>query len=659
VSDPIPPRHSTLPLDATVDEFGDPVSRPVRVRLYPGQAWILVATAVGIVVALLSLYTVRGFRFPLGADAPVYLWWARLASVDGLSAVGTRPGVPALLLVLSGTLGAPLTAVTAALEAVLAAVVGLAATALVRDRVGAWRWAWTLAGVLAGTFAVHLAIGYIASLTFATLFLAAAAMLIDRRTVRDLGPSVAAAALLGSGGLAHPIFLGVGAGILLLTALIVFLERLRVGLEQSEAVHLVGATLGGGAILGGGMLALLPGPGAIDAITSKDGLLRHAGLGGELAHLYRERLLQHWARYVEYISIPLGVVGFADVEDDLLQRFFLSWFAALVAGVAFCLTTGLAPPDRFVTFGFVVPILAGLGLARVFRWLRQRNVALAWILSVSLVGAMVAGAGITWWRQKPFIGPAEVAAATAAGSTTVDLRPAHFPLVFIVDDSDATAAFLAPRAENLIRASVPPDRIRDVHVYVGTLDNYLHDRPTLRGDPEFDALSRLYLSEIRAAGGPGNAMTFLLQPFAPSDFAAAQRGGRAPFAPGAIVLNDADLLVRGTVTGPFDTLDASSPLLTFVTGAGMLVLLFVVGFGWALCSARDPVHAFALAPAFGVAALILGGFVIDRVGVPLTGAGPPAISAVAAAGGYALWWWRRRNFLRRARERKPEAEAPA
>jgi hypothetical protein len=45
----------------------------------------------------------------------------------------------------------------------------------------------------------------------------------------------------------------------------------------------------------------------------------------------------------------------------------------------------------------------------------------------------------------------------------------------------------------------------------------------------------------------------------------------------------------------------------------------------------------ALAPVFGLAALILAGLVADRVGVPLDGwVGPTAVSTVAGCGGYLL-----------------------
>ncbi|MFM8945008.1 MAG: TldD/PmbA family protein, partial [Actinomycetota bacterium] len=42
----------------------------------------------------------HGWHTPVGPDAPVYLWWARIAGVEGLSAVGERVGEPALALAL-------------------------------------------------------------------------------------------------------------------------------------------------------------------------------------------------------------------------------------------------------------------------------------------------------------------------------------------------------------------------------------------------------------------------------------------------------------------------------------------------------------------------------------------------------------------------------
>ncbi|MGH2528245.1 MAG: hypothetical protein ACRDH0_02730, partial [Actinomycetota bacterium] len=159
-----------------------PASRPDVVALATLTA--------GLTAWFLGLFVVRGFDFPVGPDIPVYLWWTRLAAHDGLSAV-TRPGVPAAALVLAGTLHLPLTAILAGLECALGVMVGLAAAALVKarkveradvdvledenDRMH--RATWVLAGILAGTFAVHLATGYLASLAFAALFVAAAVAL--------------------------------------------------------------------------------------------------------------------------------------------------------------------------------------------------------------------------------------------------------------------------------------------------------------------------------------------------------------------------------------------------------------------------------------------------------------------------------------------------
>jgi hypothetical protein len=99
---------------------------------------VLGAVAVVLVVFFLGLYPLRGFRFPLGSDAPVYLWWSRLAASQGLSAVGARSGLPALALMLSSILHLPLMQVVGGVGAALGTAVGLAAAALVRSGLRAW-----------------------------------------------------------------------------------------------------------------------------------------------------------------------------------------------------------------------------------------------------------------------------------------------------------------------------------------------------------------------------------------------------------------------------------------------------------------------------------------------------------------------------------------
>ena len=108
---------------------------------------------------------------------------------------------------------------------------------------------------------------------------------------------------------------------------------------------------------------------------------------------------------------------------------------------------------------------------------------------------MAAGAFISWSRQQPFISPLEVQRATTAAGIADGLPPGT-PLVFIVDDDDATVSFLATRAANVIGASMPPDRVADVFIYVGTTQNFLFGAPTSRGSIEYDAMSDLYLDDI-------------------------------------------------------------------------------------------------------------------------------------------------------------------
>src|SRR5206468_2906780 len=70
----------------------------------------------------------------------------------------------------------------------------------------------------------------------------------------------------------------------------------------------------------------------------------------------------------------------------------------------------------------------------------------------------------------------------------------------------------------------------------------------------------------------------------------------------------------------------------------VLALLAAVGYGWARTVVRDAVDAAALAPVFGVAALMLVATAFDRVGLRL-GAWwvGTAASALAGLGGYLAW----------------------
>ena len=548
-------------------------------------------------------FVARGAGFPVGPDAPVYLWWSRLAGADGLSAIANRPGAPALSLVLEGTLALSVAQATAAVEVVMGVAVGLASAALVRRRAGAL--GSTLAGLLAGTFAVHLAAGYLANLVTAAAFLAAGALLDDPRR----RAAILAAFVLAGGGLAHPQFLLLGVAILLVAAAIAWRS------DRHEAFRIAGTAVGGAAALAIGLLAVRPGAPPLEVDTSKDAFLRRAGLTSELRSAYLDRFVHRWTRYVQWVSVPLAAIGFTAPNGNA-GRILRSWFVLTFVGVTLALVTGSLPADRFLTFGFAIPILAAFGLVRLWRRLERRR-ALAGVVTAALTITMLAGSAIAWNRQDPFLSQEEGRALLVASQAVSRLEPGT-PLAFLVNEPDDTVSFLATRAGNVIRAGVPPDRIRDVVVVVPSLD-------AGTGSDERGARERLTARDLAAAEDRAgrSAAVIVLTPFDEMDRPA-----------GAIQIGSA--LVTGSVHA-VDPLDPASAARIAWAAIATFALLWVAGFGWARIGLADTITAAAAAPAIGGAMLILVATALDALGVPLGRAtGALAASALAGGGGYLI-----------------------
>lgn len=584
-----------------------------------------------ILAVLLAPFVRHGFGFGVGPDIPVYLWWTRVGASAGLTLVGERPGSPALFAVLAGATRLPVAAVTAGFEAASGAAIGAVTAMLVRaagamagERRGT-RAAWVLAGLLAGLFTVHLA-GYLANLALAAPFVAAAVCLATG-TRRG---AAAAGILLGGGGLAHPRFFLIG--VVVLAGVAVWsLARGERG-WSSDAGRVAIAALGGGAVVAGGLLLMAVGPAGRPVDTSKDGFLRRAGLADAVRHAYLERFLHRWTRYVQWLCLPLSALGLMRT-GGFARRVLAAWTALVVVGVPIGLLTGWFPADRLITFGFSIPALAGVGVVAVWIWL-ERRLWLATIVAASLVALMAAGALIAWSRQRPFVSPLEVERATTAGRIADTLAPGT-PLVFIVDDADTTASFLATRAANVLRAAMPPDRASDVYVYVGTPRNFLAGEPTIRGSAEYDALSRLYLGDIPRSSS-GSPVGFVLAPF---DRTPAGRSDPGVYrrARGVFTTIPGPSLAGSPLPAARDPLEPSSPAGIVVAAFAILGLTGAVGLGWARWTGLDLLAAIATAPAFGVATLAVGGVAWDRLGLPLSGGWGPAVVALLAAGaGYAL-----------------------
>lgn len=544
----------------------------------------------------------------------------RAAGNDGLSVIGERPGTPAFMLTVAGTLHLSPVQVTAGIEVAAGVAVGLASCAFARACEGTSRAAWVLGGALAGTFAVHLVAGYLSNLLFAVAFLGACAALSTGRR----RATAAAAALLGAGGLAHPQFFVPGAVILLLVAGWALLRG-----DEGEFGRIAWAVGGSAVVVVLGLLSMLIGPTRLSVDTSRDGFLRRAGLRDQVRGAYTDRFVHRWTRYVQWASLPLAAAGSSRARGTG-GRILRAWLVVIVAGIPLGLVTGLFPADRLITFGYAVPILAGSGAV----WLYERLAATragrrpAAVACAVLLVAMAAGSFIAWARQAPFI-TQEQTAQLEVLNRYVAGAPADATVVVRVDSGDEIATFAATQAANLIRASVPADRIGNVHVAVAT------DQTAGPSDEERRLLSEITAREARTAIADANGRVLFarLDVFFPFGLTQDVENLDGPaVAPGVRI--DARGFAPDPAPEPIDPLEPSSPSGIMASSIAVLALLWVAGYGWAR-TAMDRTAAVAVAPAFGVAALTLVAVVAERAGLPLDGwAGPTVASALAGSGGY-------------------------
>ena len=229
---------------------------------------------------------------------------------------------------------------------------------------------------------------------------------------------------------------------------------------------------------------------------------------------------------------------------------------------------------------------------------------------------MLAGSAIAWNRQDPFLSEDEVRALLSRTRPSPGCEPGT-PLAFLVNEPDDTVSFLATRAGNVIRAGVPPDRIRDVVVVVPPLD-------AGAGSGERGALERLTARDLAAAedrAGRSAAVIVLT---------AVRRGGpadgRDPDRPGARHRRRGTPSIRSNPRRPRASRGRRSRRSRCC--------------GWPATAGRgsgsaDTITAAAAAPAIGAAVLILVATALDALGVPLGRAtGALAASALAGGGGY-------------------------
>jgi hypothetical protein len=242
---------------------------------------------------------------------------------------------------------------------------------------------------------------------------------------------------------------------------------------------------------------------------------------------------------------------------------------------------------------------------------------------------MLAGSGIAWNRQEPFMTEGEVQAITAANRYIADRPPGGVSL-FVVNGEGPELSFLATRAANVIRAGVPPSRIRDAFVYVPP------PAPGAEASATRRALTRLTKRDLMRAGFDGPMrpldLAFVVKAFDPVDYADPEAfRPKAEIGPGVKRIHPTGAFAR-----PADAVDPLEPVSAWGlvwASIATLALLSVVGFGWARIGLEDPVRAASISPAVGAAALILVAVGLDALGVSLGSTGGAIAASVLAGGG--------------------------
>jgi hypothetical protein len=320
----------------------------------------------------------------------------------------------------------------------------------------------------------------------------------------------------------------------------------------------------------------------------------------------------------------------------------LAWCAVALAGyLGFVVFHLDIPAHRFLAFALAVPILAVLGLLFLGTLVGRawRPLGVAVVLAGLALGAWTSHD--TWFETRPWIsqGKIDQSVAMAAYLEQAGIEAGR-PVVFLLADRDASYVALMT---HMIRATLPAERIADAYFYAGSAQDYLAERPTPDTTGQPGGLSERYFSFMRD--------TYARDPVAllPKLFDDRYFDAWATAHPETLVAPDL-AVVRGPV--PTSLAPAPSPVAPASTfwlallAVGSLAALGAVGLGWTvglLGPWLRPLEVVAFSPAVGIAALVMGGVVLDRLGVRLVGGGGVAVLVAVAAVGAGLAVWRVRS----------------
>ena len=637
------------------------------------RADLLTATACAVFVLAfyVVLYPLHGYRVPIGSDTPVYVWWSRLSAAIGIGGLGTRSRalMAGLIATLARVTGTSDGAVAESLGPALGASLALGAGALVQAALGRDRLRFVLAAVLTGSFLSLMVAGYLSSVAFGSMFLAVLAVLATATRGTRWSGVVAGAALLAAAGLSHLLFLAL-AGAVLAGAIVALLplsrRQVRAGSNPTgtPAARVAWAAAGGGALAVLAYVATGGGPPAPD--TSRDSILRRAGLGDLLRTSYRRKLRHDfpWYRVVVVTAAALSPLALwtpadqggpaerrsrsglfpawrsqADPGRLVLWGSMASWVLVTVGGVA-ALVVGIsaAPGQRLAAFCLPLPILGAVGLAMP-RSNRGRSLSAAAAVIFVVVG------WLAWGRQSPLVSPDTVVQARTA-AVALARQPIGTNLIVVTDDRTDKPGLFVTRWANYVRDQVPAARIPDVLVFVGTPRDLEAGRPGLTGQVEHDRMSLRFWQQIRPALSR-HPLVVVIDAFGHGLYreATGMRGARIlghgvvalPKYGGAAATRYCEMPC-GLPDGVAALVEPGPGPLSPWTAVWLAPLLFalaaMLGVPWSTLALpeTDRLLRVALAPAFGTAAVGLAAVGADALGLRLGSAGTWVAVAAAATG---------------------------
>jgi hypothetical protein len=207
-------------------------------------------------------------------------------------------------------------------------------------------------------------------------------------------------------------------------------------------------------------------------------------------------------------AVGLLAAGRRAAEDDL-ARVAIVWLASL-AGL-FGFAAGLTYPYyRFFNTTLAWVLLVGLGIYFAARWFIDVSTArgLPYLALLGIVAlAVVVGTNfatgfrVSGWNRPEggWLSDSQRRELDALRGT-LEGTDQNRPVVFVIDDEPAEPFQIwgfTKLSGNTSRYGLPAGQIDRGYLYLGSLDNYLSDRPTERGDETYDKLSPALLEDTR------------------------------------------------------------------------------------------------------------------------------------------------------------------